>query len=126
MNRILRLLAAAALLSLPVLAFTQESNLNGRWTATLKKGDRTGTAVLTISISAKEVTGTLSDPSGQTWKIEHGKVDGNRITFDVTAHEHGTAKIIHFFGQMAEESITLENESNGRAGRTMTFQRVKY
>jgi len=48
-----------------------------------------------------------------------------RRKVDVTAREHGTAKIIHFFGQMAEESITLENQSKGRAGRTMTFQRVK-
>lgn len=125
MNRILRLLAATALLASPILAFAQESNLNGRWTATLKKGDRTGTAILNLSSSGNEVTGTLSDPSGQTWQIEHGKLDGNRITFDVTAREHGRIKNIHFFGEVADQAITLENESNGRAGRMMTFQRIK-
>ena len=106
-------------------AFAQESASSGRWTATLTKGDRTGTANLNMSISGTAVTGTLSDPSGQVWQIENGKLEGNQLSFDVTAREHGGTKNIHFFGQVADGLITLHNESHGKRGRTMSFRRPK-
>ena len=106
-------------------AFAQESASGGRWTATLTKGDRTGTANLNMSISGTAVTGTLSDPSGQVWQIENGKLEGNQLTFDVTAREHGGTKDIHFFGQIADGLITLHNESHGKRGQTMSFRRPK-
>src|SRR5215472_7220608 len=99
------------ILVLTLSAFAQEHGPSGRWTATLTKGDRTGTANLNMSISGSAVTGTLSDPSGQVWQIENGKLDGNQLTFDVTAREHRGTKNIHFFGQVADELITLNNES---------------
>jgi hypothetical protein len=68
-----------------------------------------------------EVTGTLSDPSGQVWEIRNGNLQGNQLTFDVTAREHGGTKNIHFFGQVEEGALTLQNESRGRPGQTMTF-----
>jgi len=106
-------------------AFSQENPSSGRWTATLKKGDRAGTATLNMSISGSDVTGTLSDPSGQVWQIENGKLEGNQLTFHVTAREHGGTKNIHFFGQAADELITLHNESHGKPGQTMSFHRRK-
>ena len=106
-------------------AFSQENPSSGRWTATLKKGDRAGTATLNMSISGSDVTGTLSDPSGQVWQIENGKLEGNQLTFHVTAREHGGTKNIHFFGQVADELITLHNESHGKPGQTMSFHRRK-
>ena len=106
-------------------AFAQESTYSGRWGATLTKGNNTGTATLNISISGTSVTGTLSDPSGQVWQLENGKLEGNQLTFDVTAREHGSTKNIHFFGQMADGLITLHNESRGKRGQTMSFHRTK-
>jgi hypothetical protein len=105
-------------------AVTHDSSLTGRWTATLKKGDRTGTASLRLGVSGTEVTRTLSDPSGQVWEIRNGNLQGNQLTFDVTAREHGGTKNIHFFGQVEEGALTLQNESRGRPGQTMTFYRV--
>ena len=51
-------------------AFAQENTSSARWTATMKKGDKTGTATLNMTISGTGVAGTLSDPSGQVWQIE--------------------------------------------------------
>lgn len=116
--------------TLTILVFTlsavsQENTYNGRWTATLNKGDKTGTATLNMSVSGTSVTGTLSDPSGQVWQVENGKLEGNQLTFDVTAREHGSTKNIHFFGQVADDLITLHNESHGKRGQTMSFHRPK-
>ena len=106
-------------------AFAQENASSGRWTATLTKGDGTGTANLNMSISGTVVTGTLGDPSGQVWQIENGRLEGDQLTFDVTAREHGSTKNIHFFGQVADGLITLHNESHGKRGQTMSFHRPK-
>ena len=116
--------------ALTILVFTmsvlaQENTSSGRWTAILKKGDKTGTATLNMNISGTRVAGTLSDPSGQLWQIEVGKLEGDQLSFDVTACEHGGTKNIHFFGQVADGSITLHNESRGKQGQTMTFHRTK-
>ena len=116
---------AVAIAFLTLAAVAQESSLAGRWRATLKKGDTTGTANLMVSVSGNEVTGTLSDPSGQIWQLQNGKFEANQLTFDVTAREHGGTKNIHFFGQVEGDSITLHNESNGRPGQTMIFHKNK-
>ena len=119
-------IACTALVSLLTFAaLAQESNLNGQWTATLKRGSRTGTATLTVSVSGTEVNGTLSDPSGQLLHLQNGKLAGDQITFDVTAREHGGSKNIRFFGQVEGDSITMHNKSNGKAGQTMVFHKLK-
>ena len=116
---------AEAILFVTLAAVAQESSLAGRWTATLKKGDKTGAANLTVSVSGNEATGTLSDPSGQIWQLQNGKFEANQLTFDVTARERGGTNNIHFFGQIEGDSITLHNESNSRPGQTMIFQKIK-
>jgi len=109
-----------------VLVFAQENEFTGRWQATLNKGDRTGTAIMDVTLSGTQVTGTLSDPSGQIWQIENGRLEGNQLAFDVTAREHGGKKKIHFFGEVTTDVITLQNESRGKQGQTMSFQSIKH
>lgn len=125
MYRISKIAIRAAIVFMAVLVFAQESELTGRWQATLKKGDRTGTSVMDLTVSGTQVTGTLSDPSGQIWQIENGKLEGDQLTFDVSAREHGGTKKIHFFGQVTNDLITLHNESRGKQGQTMSFHRVQ-
>jgi autotransporter translocation and assembly factor TamB len=116
---------AALLIAISV--FAQQHTLSGQWQATLKKGDSTGTATLNLTLSGTQVTGTVSDPSGQIWKIENGNFEDNQVTFDVTAREHGGTKNIniHFFGRVSGDLITLHNESRGQQGQTMSFHRIK-
>ena len=114
-----------AMVFMAVLVFAQEHEFTGRWQATLSKSDRTGTAIMVVALSGTQVTGTLSDPSGQIWQIDNGKLEGNQLTFDVTAREHGGKKKIHFFGEVTTDVITLHNESQGKQGQTMSFHRTK-
>jgi len=114
-----------AILLLTLSSLSQENTSSGRWTATLKRGDKTGTATLNMSISGVTVSGMLSEPSGQVWQIKNGKLEGNQLTFDVTAREHGGTKNIHFFGEVADGLITLQSESHGKRGQTWSFHHDK-
>ena len=125
MYRISKIAIKVAIVFMAVL-FAQENELTGRWQATLKKGARTGTSVMDVTLSGAQVTGTLGDPSGQIWQMENGKLEGNQLTFDVTAREHGGTKKIHFFGQVTHDLITLHNESSGKQGQTMSFRRDQF
>ena len=118
-------IACTVLASLLAFAAVAQTNVTGRWTATLKRGDRTRKATLTVSVSGTEVTGTLSDPSGRILQLENGKLESSQLTFDVTGREHGGSKNIHFSGQVEDDSITLHNESNGTPGQTMVFHKMK-
>ena len=82
MFRARQITSTLAIVVLALSAFAQENSFSGRWTAILKKGDRTGTATLNMSISGTGVTGTLSDPSGQVWQIENGKLEDSQLTFE--------------------------------------------
>ena len=126
MERMLKVLASATLvLVLEVFAFAQIGDPSGSWKATLTRGDRTGVAVLNLKVAGNQVTGTLSDPSGQTLQIKNGEIERAQLTFDVSASEHGGTKNIHFYGQVTADTITLHNESNGKQGVTMTFHKSK-
>ena len=115
-----------AIVFMAVLVFAQENEFTGRWQATLNKGDRTGTVIMDVTLSGTQVTGTLSDPSGQISQIENGRLEGKQLTFDVTAREHGGKKKIHFFGEVTANVITLHNESRGQQGHTMSFHRTNH
>jgi hypothetical protein len=114
-----------AVLILTVSAFAQGDNPSGRWTAPLQRGDRSGVAVINLEVTGNHVTGTLSDPSGQTLQMENGVFEGGQLSFECFAREHGGWKRIRFFGQVTNDAITLHNESNSKQGVTMTFHKLK-
>lgn len=125
MKGMLKVLAIALCLALAVavLGAAQPEDVSGTWTATMRRGGKTGNFVMTLQAAGDQLTGTLHDPSGQTMQIENGKLEGNRLTFDAAAQEHGHSKTIHFSGDIADYAITLRNESNGRKGATIIFHR---
>ena len=126
MRRTLKIFSQAALISfLIVAAFAETKNPSGIWTATLERGDRAGVFTLDFQVSGKQVMGTINDPSGQVLKIENGSFEGNQLSFDALAAEHGGTKLIHFFGEVEDDVITLHNTSRGKPGRTITLHRTK-
>jgi hypothetical protein len=78
-----------------------------------------------LKVSGNTVTGTIDVAPDVTAEIQNGKLEGDQLTFDITAPEHGHTKGIHFTGDVADDAIMLRNESRGKQGRTMTFRRIK-
>jgi len=115
---------ALVILGLAIVTFAQAKDPSGRWTATLERDGRSMTSTMELKLSGDQVTGTIDLAPGVTVQIQNGKLEGNQLTFDVTAPEHGHTKSIHFTGDVGNDAITLRNESHGKQGRTMIFQRA--
>jgi len=106
-------------------AIAQGKDISGRWTATLERGTQSMTVKMDLKVSANNVTGTINVAPGVSAEIQNGKLEGEQLSFDVTAPEHGHTKEIHFTGDVGDDGITLRNESRGKQGRTMTFHRTE-
>ena len=79
---------------------------------------------MNLKVSGNSVTGTIDVAPDVTAPIQKGKLEGDQLTFDIVAPEHGHTKSIHFTGDVGDDAITLRNESRGKQGRTMTFHRI--
>ena len=125
MKRLLNILEISlAISSLAFPAFGQGKDISGLWTTTMTRGGQGRTFKMGLKVSGNHVTGTIDVVPSVAAEIQNGKLEGNQLTFDVTAPEHGRTKNIHFTGEVAGDAITLRNESNGKQGRTMIFQRA--
>jgi hypothetical protein len=126
MRRTLKVSAVALLISgLAIVTFAQAKDPSGRWTATLGRDGKSMTSTMELKLSGDQVSGTIDLAPGVKVQIQNGKLEGNQLTFDVAAPEHGHKKNIHFIGDLSDDSITLRNESGGKQGRTMIFQRAR-
>ena len=125
MNRMLKV--CILMPSISVLAFValaQGNDVSGRWTTTLQRGGQTRTLKMDLKVAGNAVTGTIDVAPDVSAQIQNGKFEGDQLTFDVIALEHGHTKNIHFTGDVGEDTITLRNESRGKQGRTLIFQRT--
>lgn len=77
-----------------------------------------------LKVAGNSVTGTIDVAPDVTAQIQNGKLEGDQLTFDVIAPEHGHTKSIRFTGNVHNDSIELANESRGKPGRTLIFQRA--
>lgn len=77
-----------------------------------------------LKVAGNSVTGTIDVAPDVTAQIQNGKLEGDQLTFDVIAPEHGHTKSIRFAGNVHNDSIELANESRGKPGRTLIFQRA--
>lgn len=125
MNWMLKVtIIVVAISVLALVAFAQGKDISGSWTTTLQRGGQTRTLKMDLKIAGNSVTGTIDVAPDVTAQIQNGKLEGDQLTFDVIAPEHGHTKKIHFTGDLGEDTVTLRNESSGKQGRTLIFQRT--
>ena len=116
---------AFSMFALALVAFAQGQDVSGRWTTTLDRGRQSMTLKMDLKVSGNHVTGTIDVAPYVTAQIQNGKLEGDQLTFDISAPEHGHTKSIHFTGNIRDGTIVLKNESRGKQGRTMTFHRIE-
>jgi hypothetical protein len=90
------LLLALSLLALPALA---AEDFTGKWSGTFSGVTSDGTQVtenivLHLVQKGTELTGTAGPSDERQWKIVKGKVDGNKIMFEVTPENSGGLETI--------------------------------
>ena len=90
MDRRMFLFSGGALFLAPALMAADD--LTGKWSGsfviTLSDGDKKdSTAFMDIKQKGAEITGTAGENPNKQWAIQKGKVEGNKVTFEVQTDE---------------------------------------
>jgi len=84
MKRSVSILCLVVLLASAMLA---AENLSGKWSGsfniTMDGETREDSAYMVLKHNDTEITGTAGPSSDQQWPIENGKIEGDKVTFDV-------------------------------------------
>ena len=115
-NRLFMLFAMFALASMVVLG----ADVSGKWMseATGKGGPQT----FTFKQSGSTLTGTVEGGRGGAVEIKNGKVDGDKVSFDVEREFQGNSMTIKYSGSVSGSSMTLSVDM-GRGPREMTLKK---
>jgi hypothetical protein len=74
-------------------ALCMAADLTGKWTGSFNMSGPNGEGhdseiVLNLKQSGGDLTGTAGPNEGEQWPITNGKVEGNKVTFDVKHEEN--------------------------------------
>lgn len=120
-------LCACIALVLALTASTaRAADVTGNWTAEMTTPDGNSFQLsFTFNQDGAKLTGTVQGPQGDPIEISNGKVDGNKITFDVSFN--GTT--ISHDGTLNEAGdeidMTTKSDSGDFPGGKMTLKRAK-
>jgi hypothetical protein len=83
--------AFVCVLLMTLLALTAvAADANGKWSGSFSaEGGEGGGAFAILKQNGTEITGTAGPDEGQQWQIQKGKVEGNRLSFEVKHPENG-------------------------------------
>jgi hypothetical protein len=96
----MKLLLTSLLLTLSISA----ADLSGKWSGTyidVSGGNKTEPLVMILTQDGNTITGTVGMTVEAQMPIGNGKVDGNNVTFDVTAEEVS----IHYVLRLVDEHL---------------------
>jgi len=120
MSRILCLpLAAIAFAGLLFAA-----DVTGTWTGTMTFGDNQVPLTYAFKQDGAKLTGTVTGPNGDL-PLADGKVDGEKISFSVTADMGGTPAKFVSEGTVKDEEIVLTTSGGDFTSNPMTLKRAK-
>jgi hypothetical protein len=82
-------LLVPALMAAPKTTPNVTEDLTGKWsgsfTITTNEGTKDSSAFMVLKQSNTELTGTAGPDADQQWAIQKGKIEGNKVTFEVNA-----------------------------------------
>lgn len=121
------MLGAFAVLAMALtVSAARAADVTGNWTADLTTPDGNSMQLaFTFKQDGTKLTGSVQGPQGDSMDISNGKVDGNKISFDVsfngmTISHEGT---VNEAGDEIE--MTTKSDSGDIPGGKMTLKRAK-
>lgn len=121
-------LAAVLTFALAPVAAHAATDLTGTWTATMQMpggggGDNSFTLTFTFKQDGATLTGTVQGAQGDPLPISNGKIDGDKLSFDVVFN--GTT--ISHDGTVNGDEIKLSTKSSDGnfPSNTLTLKRAK-
>lgn len=101
----------ATLMMLSSVAFA--GDIDGKWTGSVDTPN--GPAQLTYMLASKgtQLTGTAAGPGGPPVPLEHGKIEGDKVSFSLT-FDFGQPVTINYTGTLAGKQLKIHSDMGGQ------------
>jgi hypothetical protein len=111
-----RLLALASILTAIFVAAASAADISGTWKGTAENQGGTIERTFVFKVDGTKLTGeTTSEMMGKS-VITDGKIDGDNISFSITANFQGNDMKLTYKGKVAGDTIKLSVEFPGGGG----------
>ncbi len=108
-----RFVFAAAVLCLMFAGALLAADISGNWSGTLQAGDSPVPLSFALKQDGEKLTGTVTHPDGPPLTLNEGKVQGDKLSFFVTAEMNGTPTKFIGNGVIKGEEIALTIKTEG-------------
>jgi hypothetical protein len=97
------------------------ADINGTWKATAEGPNGSMERTFVFKVDGTKVTGeTTSSMLGKS-TIEDGKLEGDILTFNISANLQGNEMKINYKGKVKDSEIVLESSIGGAGGQTFEW-----
>ena len=110
MKRLLLLLVVPMLL---LAAPAGAADVDGKWTGMFDTPNGSVTVGFTFKADGEKLTGSTTGPDGREIEIKDGKVDGNKISFNLALDFGGMPFVLPYKGVVSPEEIKLTADFMG-------------
>ncbi len=106
----IRLLMCALVLT-AVSAFA--ADIDGKWSGSVDTPNGAVTVGYSLKADGATLNGTMTGPDGAEIKIADGKIDGNKLSFNVTLEFGGMPLTLAFTGTVSGNDLSLTADFAG-------------
>lgn len=110
----------AGLLSPVATAESRAADATGTWKRTVERNGRTFETTLKLKQEGEKLTGTISGRQGRETEIEEGKVEGDKVSFQVTRTFNDNKFVLKYHGILEGDTIKGQVEFQNREGETQS------
>lgn len=83
------------------------ADIDGKWSGGIDTPNGAVNISFTFKADGKTLTGTTTGPDGSESKIADGKIDGNKLSFNVTVDFGGMPFTIAYTGEVSGTNLKL-------------------
>ena len=83
------------------------ADVDGKWAGSIDTPNGAAQVAFTFKADGTSLTGSTTTPDGSETAIKNGKVDGNKISFDVDLNFGGNALTVSYTGVVASDQIKM-------------------
>jgi hypothetical protein len=102
-------IAALALASAPAFA----ASIDGKWTGSIDTPNGAVQLTYMLASMGTQLTGTAAGPDGNAIPLEHGKIEGDKISFSLTFN-FGQPTTINYTGTLSGKQLKIHSEMGGQ------------
>ena len=111
-----RQLICAALLLIAVTTTLSAADVSGKWVAELQGRNGPQAITFRFKVDGNALSGTITRATGGDIPISDGKVEDDKITFNVVREANGNRLMQKYTGTVAGNEIRFTVEAQGAAG----------